>query len=524
MKKLKLLALSCAFLLFASAFQLQAQDDRFTLDVISPDVENGGTVTGAPGSVVTVHLQVQLTTTEAGVAGVVLPLGGEGADISFVTPGCDSTCANGLYWEGANNLFFYSLEGRDTVDPTFENTAGALAGAGPQGAGMILGLTTNIITAFSYPAGTFTVADIDVEVTVPTGEDPETVTIDVKNGLKGSGVPQNLTITFNSGSESANVNGLTFDVVQTPPEVHLSMNAPGAVEGDDGLPHLSIPSPLGELSMGTVYVMLDSRLESDEGVAGFQMSLSYSDEIDVTSACVADQVFEVNPSLGGAQCPSSLQWTDENNAVNPELIFESDDPDCDLEVGAAQGKGISGGAILSGIPPGAGEFLPADTGGPIQFVEINIRQSTPFDNADGDTQVGTFSWKNCIKGLGVRAKTKLTVEGQSLLPLSATGMTVEFIAFDGGFGFKRGDSNSDGTVDLSDAMHIIDYQFFGGDAPACRDAADSNDDERINIADVVHLVNVLHRGLPAIAPGLECGTDDDSTPESCPNDSTPCES
>ncbi len=516
MKRFVFLTLALASIVFCGA-NLNAQDDRFTLDVISTDVENGGVVTGAPGATVTVHLQVQLTTTEAGVAGVVLPLGGEGADVSFVTPGCDSTCANGLYWEGANNLFFYSLEGRDTVDPTFENTAGALAGAGPQGAGMILGLTTNIITAFSYPAGTFTVADIDVEVTIPTGEDPETVTIDVKNGLKGSGVPQNLTITFNSGSESANVNGLTFDVVQTPPELYLSMNAPGAVDGN-----LTIPSPLGESGEGTVYVMLDSRLDGEEGVAGFQISLGYSDEIDVTSACVADQVFEVNPSLGGQQCPQSLQWTDENNAVDPGLIFESEDPDCELEVGAAQGKGISGGAILSGIPPGAGEFLPGNTDGPIRLLKIDIAQSTPFENADDADQVGTFTWKDCIKGLGVAAKTKLTVEGQSLDALERTGMTITFTPVSTA-DFQRGDSNSDGMVDLSDAMHIIDYQFFGGDAPACSDAADSNDDEKINIADVVHVISVLHRGLAPVAPGLDCGTDDDSTAESCPPGSTQCE-
>ncbi len=289
---------------------LSAQDDRFTLDVISPDVENGGVIRGVAGSVVTVHLQVQLTTTEAGLVGVVLPLGGEGADISFVTPGCDSTCANELYWRGVNNFFWYNLEGRDTVDPTFENTTGALAGAGPQGAGMSFFFGTNIITGFSYPAGTFTIIDIDVEVTIPTGVDPETVTIDLKNGIKGVGQPQDLTITslINPDIQSAVVNGLTFEVSNAPPEIL----------------------------------------------------------------------------------------------------------------------------------------------------------------------------------------------------------------------FKRGDSNNDGAVDISDAIHVLRYLFLGDDELHCQDASDSNDDELIDISDALHLLGVLHLGKPAIPPGLNCGTDDDVQFEDCPEGSSEC--
>ncbi len=45
-------------------------------------------------------------------------------------------------------------------------------------------------------------------------------------------------------------------------------------------------------------VFLDSSLSSEEGVADFQASLEYGDQIKVTELNVADKVFEVNPALG----------------------------------------------------------------------------------------------------------------------------------------------------------------------------------------------------------------------------------
>ncbi len=515
--KQRFLGLFAFVFLIALAMPTYGQDDRFTIDIISPDVDNGGTITGAPGSTVTVNIQVTLTTTVAGVAGVVVPVGVSGpAVVQDVV--CDSTCANNQYWEGANNIFFYSI---DNVDAAFENTEGPLAGSGPQGGGMIVGLTTNIITGFVYPEGTFTVLDFPIEVTIPEGDDPVAIDLTTKDGLKGVGVPQSLTVTFQSTSQSANVNGLSFNAVKQPPDLRLSMNAADAIEGEDGLPLLEIPARPGVAGTGTLFVMLNSALDQDEGIAGFQASLSYTNAVDVDSVCVADQVFEINPSLGGQKCPQSLQWTDENNAVDPDFLFELDDPECELELGAPQGKGISGGAILSGIPPGAGEFLPGNTEGPIQLLKIDVRQSSPFaEDGDETEQVGSFSWLNCLKGLGVAAKTKLTVKGQSLDPLSATGMSVRFVKVVQS-DFIRGDANADGICDLSDVLHIIDYQFLGGEAPGCPDAADANDDEKINIADPVTIITSKFRNGPPLLPEV-CGTDDDSNSETCPPATTSC--
>ncbi|MBI4582520.1 MAG: CHRD domain-containing protein [Planctomycetes bacterium] len=60
--------------------------------------------------------------------------------------------------------------------------------------------------------------------------------------------------------------------------------------------------------------------------------------------------------------------------------------------------------------------------------------------------------------------------------------------------FLRGDSNNDGTVDISDAIHSLTYKFVGGEEPACLDAADSNDDEQVDQSDAIVTLSYLFLG------------------------------
>ncbi len=175
-----------------------AQDDRFTLGISSSDIEEGGKITGAAGSTVTVNISVAVEASEAGVAGVVAPVsvtspGGPG-DVTITAPDCDATCASELY---DAQIFFYNL---DVVDPSFED----------QGNGIILGLTTNIITNWSYDPGTHTVLDFTFDITVP--EEEGTVTVGFKNGLKGVGTRQNVTLTVSGQSVVPQTSELSFTI------------------------------------------------------------------------------------------------------------------------------------------------------------------------------------------------------------------------------------------------------------------------------------------------------------------------
>ena len=90
--------------------------------------------------------------------------------------------------------------------------------------------------------------------------------------------------------------------------------------------------------------------------------------------------------------------------------------------------------------------------------------------------------------------------------------------------FRRGDANGDGSVDVSDAVTVLQY-LFEGFALGCVDAADFSDSGSVNIADPVGIVGFLFGGeAPPAAPYPGCGidpTDTDAlpscqTPSSCP--------
>ena len=80
--------------------------------------------------------------------------------------------------------------------------------------------------------------------------------------------------------------------------------------------------------------------------------------------------------------------------------------------------------------------------------------------------------------------------------------------------FLRGDTNSDRSVDLSDAVAVLNFLFLGGEAPTCLPAANSNADAEVNIADSTFLLNHLFLGGPApAAPYPDCGPADPETDE-----------
>jgi hypothetical protein len=73
--------------------------------------------------------------------------------------------------------------------------------------------------------------------------------------------------------------------------------------------------------------------------------------------------------------------------------------------------------------------------------------------------------------------------------------------------FKRGDSNGDGFVNISDPIHLLGCSFLGTSCPTCDDAADANDDGEVNISDAVFGLNCLFvRGCAGLT-GERCETD-----------------
>ena len=78
--------------------------------------------------------------------------------------------------------------------------------------------------------------------------------------------------------------------------------------------------------------------------------------------------------------------------------------------------------------------------------------------------------------------------------------------------FLRGDVNSDGFVDISDAIVTLGFLFQGSGGVQCPAAADINDDGAVDVSDPIVLLDFLFRGgnvipppYPACAPDPEPG-------------------
>jgi hypothetical protein len=57
-----------------------------------------------------------------------------------------------------------------------------------------------------------------------------------------------------------------------------------------------------------------------------------------------------------------------------------------------------------------------------------------------------------------------------------------------------GDANHDRTINLADAVYLVNYLFIGGPLPVVLECGDANGDEQVDLADVVYLVNYLFIG------------------------------
>ena len=81
---------------------------------------------------------------------------------------------------------------------------------------------------------------------------------------------------------------------------------------------------------------------------------------------------------------------------------------------------------------------------------------------------------------------------------------------------RRGNANSNGTVDQSDATCITNWLFLGGAAPPCLNQADADNSGAVDVSDAVYLLSWLFQGgsePPAPGPyNTLCTTDNDPHP------------
>jgi len=103
-----------------------------------------------------------------------------------------------------------------------------------------------------------------------------------------------------------------------------------------------------------------------------------------------------------------------------------------------------------------------------------------------------------------------TVAGQTLFPVLAPGgeVVVRQLRFPPPRFFLRGDADTSGAIDLTDAISILGFLFAGDSTVACDDAADVTDDGVLDLSDAIYLLDFLFQaGSYPLPPYPDWGMD-----------------
>ena len=276
-------------------------------------------------------------------------------------------------------------------------------------------------------------------------------------------------------SEEIIRNGFAFDGIASEEEKCLA--AGGEIIAE---------APLGAVNSMTVHVNIISNL-AGTNVQGWNLGVAIDGSATIRSVTTAGTSADTMPK--GYRDP-------EGSLARLQII----DP---AKNGGQRGALASIALTTKGLP---GAVLPAVATQTILRIELESAEAQ-----GNDDQTATLRFQNGLIGTGGPVDLVVTVAGQSAPVCNAdrAGVTVVFRKRPDA-PFRRGDSNDDEKLDISDAVATLNHLFGGGSQPACRDSADANDDGVTDISDPVYLLNFLFAGESPSppSPGPEaCGPD-----------------
>ncbi|MBD3218241.1 MAG: choice-of-anchor D domain-containing protein, partial [candidate division Zixibacteria bacterium] len=131
------------------------------------------------------------------------------------------------------------------------------------------------------------------------------------------------------------------------------------------------------------------------------------------------------------------------------------------------------------------------------------------DWGDGNTEdwIGPYPSDQKVTVLHSYESTgTFTIKARARDIYDATGPWSDDYLFD--VTYMCGDVTDDLTVNVSDAVYIINFVFIGGDPPVPYEAGDANCDGNVNVSDAVHVINYVFIGGNA-----PCDTNGDDIPD-----------
>jgi hypothetical protein len=153
------------------------------------------------------------------------------------------------------------------------------------------------------------------------------------------------------------------------------------------------------------------------------------------------------------------------------------------------------GLLVDSQPPFDGELIPS-LGEPLDFLHI---EATVLESATEDLKI------RFEDGLSVPPINNLYSVGNQSIRVTELGEGVVHVKVRPDPAFVRGDFNMDRLESMADAIGILQYIFRGVGFPRCLDAGDANDDETLDLSDAVYILNGLFvtgkRPPPPSSPG-----------------------
>jgi hypothetical protein len=145
---------------------------------------------------------------------------------------------------------------------------------------------------------------------------------------------------------------------------------------------------------------------------------------------------------------------------------------------------------------------------PVQGTESLLDMGVMPRRQDGSSEA-ELRFVDGLVGSGEPVPNVFTVTGESWFACNSSFSDVR-LKF-APRGFTRGNANGDARVDIADPIWTINEVLLHGPPSACEDATDANDDGSIDVSDVVYLISyqfgIPRPSPPPPAPFPLCGDD-----------------
>ncbi len=158
-------------------------------------------------------------------------------------------------------------------------------------------------------------------------------------------------------------------------------------------------------------------------------------------------------------------------------------------------------------------------GGDVLISNAAFRQASEYLSIPPGTYdlevrlAGTETVALPLPGISIAAGVNVTAFA---IGLAGDGSLNALVAVDANEVFIRGDSDSNGSINIGDPINTLRYLFLDPRTPICLDAADADDNAHIQLGDAIYVLSYLFTsGPPPLPPFPEPGTDPTLDPVGC---------